>query len=175
MVREDLKTIRASLHKIKELLEPAQIPWAVFSGVAAYLYGSKRKITDVDILVRKQDLERTKKILRLLRNIDVIADLVIPTEKGEYHFFMDEEMIKKLKWKRLLGLAVPVIPVEDNIIFKALLQRQEKNGKQDITDIQNMINEANLDLKYLKKRIETYRAEKRVYPLLKSFGIIYEK
>jgi hypothetical protein len=58
---------------------------------------------------------------------------------------------------------VTEIPVEDNAVFKVILQRTGKQGKHDTEDIQHMA--AN------EKKIRKYRAEKRVKPLLKFLGI----
>ena len=64
---------------------------------------------------------------------------------------------------------MPVISVEDNIIFKAILQRSDKAGKHDIEHIRDMLKHEKIDLEYLRKRIRQCNAEKRVIPLLKQF------
>jgi len=78
----------------------------------------------------------------------------------------------RIQQRRLFAVEIPVIPVEDNIIFKAILQRTEKQGKHDIEDIRHMIKNENADLKYLKRRTRKYHAEKRVKPLLKLLKIL---
>ena len=52
------------LHIVKNRLEGTGVRWVVFAGAAAYCYGSKRKVTDIDILVKGVDLERAKAVLR---------------------------------------------------------------------------------------------------------------
>ncbi|MEM3760620.1 MAG: hypothetical protein QXZ02_05880 [Candidatus Bathyarchaeia archaeon] len=49
------------LRKVKDNLCKAGVRWAVFAGAAAYCYGSKRKVTDIDILVKEQILRRLKR------------------------------------------------------------------------------------------------------------------
>jgi len=128
--------------------------------------------TDIDILVKNVDLEISKNILKDIEGVDVIADLEIKTKEGNCRIFMDDEMIKRLQWRQLFGVTVPVVPVEDNIIFKAILQRGEAQGKHDIEDIQRMAMGEMIELDYLEKRIRKYRAEKRVRPVLKRLGIL---
>jgi len=81
-------------------------------------------------------------------------------------------MIKRTKWRKLFGISVPVIPVEDNIVFKAILQRGKDKDKHDIEDIRHMVANERIDLEYLKERIKKCRAEKRVEPLLALLGIL---
>jgi predicted nucleotidyltransferase len=76
--------------------------------------------------------------------------------------------MKRVKRKQFFGVAVPVISVEDNIIFKAILQRGEEEGKHDIDHIKDMIKHEKIDLEYLRKRVKQCKAEKRVMPLLKT-------
>jgi len=69
-------------------------------------------------------------------------------------------------------MEIPVIPVEDNVIFKAILQRTENQSKHNIEDIHCMIKNVKLVLEYLRKKIRKYHAENRVKPLLKTLGIL---
>jgi len=159
---------------MKEKLEKAEVQWVVFAGAAAYCYGSKRKVTDIDILVRLEDLGKAKAALKGMdtEGFDIVPDLKIKTNQRSCRFFMDDEMIERIRRKQLLGETVPVIPVEDNIIFKAILQRGKDQGKHDIEDIKHMATNEKIDLEYLKKKIKKYHAEKRVKPLLKKLGIL---
>jgi len=166
------KAIRFKLPTVKDRLAKACIQWVVFAGAAAHCYGSKRKVTDIDILVKDVDLEKATSALKDIEGFDVVADLEIKTNQGSCRFFMDDEMIERTQWKKLFGVTVPVIPVEDNVIFKAIVQRGEDQGKHDIEDIQQMASHEKMNLKYFEKRIQKYNAEKRVKPLLKCFGIL---
>lgn len=115
------EVVRFKLSAVRDRLMEAGVRWSVFAGATAYCYGSKREVTDIDVLVNGVDLEKAK---------------------------------------------------EDNIIFKAILQRTEKQGKHDIEDIRCMVKCENIDVEYLKKRVQKYRAEKRVNPLLKLLKIL---
>lgn len=162
------ETLGSKLRIVKDRLEGTGARWAVFAGVAAYCYGSKRKVTDIDILVRGMDLEKDKAVLRDVEGVDVVADLKINVDGETCLFFMEE----KTQWRKLFDVEIPVVPVEDNVIFKAILQRTENQGKHDIKDIRRMIKNEKIDLEYLKKRIRKYNAEKRVELLLKTLGIL---
>lgn len=158
------------LRVVKNRLDKAGVRWAVFAGAAAYCYGSKRKVTDIDILVANVDFKRAEAVLRDIGDIDVVADLKVNGETCL--FFMDEEMEEKIRWRKLFDVDVPVISVEDNVIFKAILQRTEKEGKHDLEDIRFMVKNEKIDAEYLERRIQKYHAEKRVKPLLRRLGIL---
>jgi hypothetical protein len=166
------KNARASLYEVKSKLIETGICWIIFAGAAAHCYGNRRKVTDIDILVEAEDLEKAKNVLESVEGFDIVADLKIKTNQGICLFFMDKEMVERTKWKKLFGMSVPVIPVEDNIVFKAILQRGGDKGKHDIEDIQRMVANEKIDSEYLKKRIEKCHAQKRVEPLLKLLGIL---
>ena len=166
------EVVRSKLSAVKDKLDETGIRWAVFAGAAAYCYGSKRKVTDIDILVKGVDWEKAKSVLKKIESVDVLADLKINADGETCLFFMDDEMEEKIQRRKLFNVEIPVIPVEDNIIFKAILQRTENKGKHDIKDIRRMIKNEKIDLEYLKKRIRKYHAEKRVKPLLKTLGIL---
>lgn len=164
--------IRLRLSTVKNKLEKTGVRWAVFAGAAAHCYGSKRKVSDIDVLVDGVDLEKAKEVLTNVEGVDVVADLKMNVNGETCLFFMDGEMEERIQWKRLLNVEIPVVPVEDNIIFKAILQRLQAQGKHDIEDIKHMVASEKIDSEYLEKRIRKYRAEKRVRRLLKRLGIL---
>ncbi len=167
----EVEELKSKLLKIKEIFKENNVTWMIFAGTAAYCYGSKRKITDIDILVRSIDLEKAKNALKNIKGIDIIADLKIVKNGKTYFFSMDNEMIKRIKYRKIFDVEVPLIPVEDNIILKAILQRNEKEGKHDIEDIENMIKNERIDFEYLKERIRKYQVEEIVLHVLERFGI----
>lgn len=70
--------------------------------------------------------------------LDVAGCLKLNVAGGVYSFFMNEGMVERIKLKPLLSVNVPVVPVEDNILFKAILQRREAENKFDVEDIRDM-------------------------------------
>ena len=164
------EAIRSKLLLVKDRLEEIGIPWVVFAGAAAYCYGSEREITDVDILVRCEELEKARAALAGVdfHDFDLGCGAEIEVAQSVCPFFLDDEMMEKAEWKMLFGVKIPIISVEDNIVFKAILQRGEDEGKFDIEDIKSMIDHTEVDLQYLKRRIQLSKAEKRVMPLLRA-------
>jgi len=165
------KTAATKLSVVKARLDEAGVRWAVFAGAAAHCYGSIIEVTDIDILVADDDLEKAKAALKgvSLEGFDFGAGGTIPTPQGVCSFFLDEEATKRIQRKQFLGVDVPVISVEDNILFKAILQRGAEEGKHDVEHIRDMIEHERIDLEYLRKRIKQCNAKKRVMPLLKQF------
>jgi len=158
------------LLKIKSRLRQARISWAVFAGAATSCYGSRREITDIDILVKSEDLEKAKAALKdvSMEGVDFGCGAEIDTPQSKCSFYLDDKMIERTNWRQLFGVRVPVMSVEDNIVLKAILQRGEEKGKHDIEDIETMVSHQKLDLEYLAERIRICHAEKRVNPLLRS-------
>ena len=165
------KNVSTQLSLIKNRLDKAGVRWAVFAGAAAHCYGSKIDVTDVDILVANADLDKARAALKGvdLEGFDVAAGSDISTPQGVCCFFLDDEAMKRVQRKQLFGVTVPVLSVEDNIIFKAILQRGEKEGKHDIEHIKDMVTHEKVNLEYLRKRIGRCNAEKRVMPMLRQF------
>ncbi len=130
---------------MKNRLAKAGIRWIVFAGAAAYYYGSKRKVTDIDILVKGVDLEKVEAVLRDIEGVDVVADLRMWMVKLACFSWIKQR-------RKLFHVETPVIPIEDNVIFKAILQRTEKEGKRDTEDVLFMIENEKIDLQYLKKQ-----------------------
>ena len=86
-------------------------------------------------------------------------------------FFMDEEMEKRLAYKLLCGVEVSIIPLEDNIILKAVLSRGLDQGKYDLQDIADMRKNV-IDHEYLKKRILFYNVGGIVQQTLADLNVL---
>ena len=165
--------------RLKAEFEKARITWAIFAGAAAHAYGSTRRITDIDILVKKNDMRKVESVLGLsIRNmqtkvdsIDLVFEVGIKTESKIMRFFMDEEMQKNLRYRRLYELEVPVVPLEDNIILKAALGRGSDQGKFDLQDIIDM-KKNSINHEYLKRRIKFYNVEEIVVPILSNLNVL---
>lgn len=163
--------------------------WAIFAGAAAYIYGSDRMVTDIDILIHNDDLLKASQLLQepiknkisiidkvkmeasiiSIGQIEIVANIKMQINDKVCSFFMDDEMIARIHWREFLGIKVPVISIEDNIVFKAILQRGIEMGKHDVDDIRNMIKKNVIDVDYLLKRVKKMGVEDRVIPFLKPF------
>jgi len=160
--------LHEKLSAIKGRFDEACLQWAIFAGAAAYCYGSPRRVTDIDILVRSQDLKEARSALEGLNveGFDVGKGAEMKIGRAVCRFFLEEIPAERIQRRELFGIEVPVIPVEDNIIFKAFLQRGKEEGKHDIEDIHQMIKHEKTDVEYLRERIQKCGCEERLKPIL---------
>jgi hypothetical protein len=150
-----------SLEEVARRLERAGVTWAVFAGAAAAVYGSDRPLTDVDILVsagegtrvaclfpeavvKRQEDGRVRGIELPtgsinLPAVDIIAGLTMVEGDVTYHIDLDEEMAARRTRHEIAGIEMPVIPVEDNILLKAVWGRGPEEGKHDWEDVHAML------------------------------------
>jgi len=85
-----------------------------------------------------------------LSRIEIIAGL---TEK--ICLEMDTEMIARLVNDHILGVEVPLLSLEDNLVFKAVLGRGMEVGKHDWADIEDMLAWAKeIDWEYVEWRLQ---------------------
>jgi hypothetical protein len=168
MLMQRIENLRSKLAVIKDRFDQIGVKWVIFAGVAAYCYGSNREITDIDILVKCEDLTKARIALKGvgIEGFDIVCSAEIKIDDEIYPFFLDSEMIERINWKQLFGIRVPIISVEDNIVLKAILQRGEEQGKHDVEDICFMIAHEQIDMEYLRKRIRKCKAKKRVGPVI---------
>ena len=125
--------------------------WGILAGAACYLYGSSREPTDIDILIRDEDLVEISSILNQkaitetdndgsftkirLTGIELVCRLCIKKSDRLMFFKLDEEMISHRRYMKFQKLILPVLSVEDVIILKVILQRGKEYGKFDLEDI----------------------------------------
>jgi hypothetical protein len=171
-----------SLEEIARRLDQAGIPWAVFAGAAASAYGATRPLTDVDILIAATDGERVATLFRegevmqredgsvhivQLPGFDLVAGLAWHQADATYVFDLDDAMAARLQRHEIAGVSVPVIPPEDNILFKAIAGRGPEVGKHDWEDVQAMMAHLPaLDWEYLRWRAEAGGSGRRVQQAL---------
>ena len=164
---------------------------ALFAGAAATVYGSERKVTDIDFITSN---ENYKKIIKDLKNylisickkseiidtpkakfniensvIEITPDIKIHLDKN-YKFYFDDEMISKLKEVKLNETKIKVLSPEDSIVFKSILQRGEEQGKFDIQDVEAILKNQEIDWNYLKHRAIKCDAYGRVKQLMNKLG-----
>jgi len=131
-----------SLDNIARRLDGAGIAWAVFAGAAAAAYGAARPLTDVDILVPSVEGDRVADLFpeaRVKRREDgSVEQIGLPgfdIVAGLTAMNLDAHMAARLTRHQIVGVIVPVIPPEDNILIKAILGRGPEVGKHDWEDI----------------------------------------
>ena len=140
-------------------LDGAGIPWVVFAGAAAAVYGASRPLTDVDILVPAAAGDQVLALFPkaqvksypdgrrgfVLRGFDILPGLDLMD--------LDAAMIARSLRRPIAGVSVPVIPAEDNILLKAMWGRGANEGKHDWEDVEAMMAHLPvLDWEYLRWR-----------------------
>lgn len=180
-----MSLIAGNLAIVQRLLDTQQVTWAVCAGAAAHLYGNRRPIQDVDILVAPgqlplvvQLLQRQQKAVQfdgqriLWRGIKVFDNLSIRRGSATYPFMLDELARSRLRRMPLLGAQVAVLAPEDVLLHKALLARGEAERKHDIPDAQGIMRRQPIDHDYLQQRIEAMRAAAIAPAALEQVGVI---
>lgn len=175
------------LRRVTKILDSLAFPWAIYAGAAARVYGCERPVRDVDILVPgeckiavsltfhrtfgEQHLDfhtcKVRAKTMKLEKIEISTDPRITLSKRTYYFRLDSLMAKRVRRVRLFSVKVPVVSVEDNIVFKLLLQRGFDDRKFDLQDAKVMLFKNRIDLGYLMKRSEIIGATPRIVSGLK--------
>jgi hypothetical protein len=166
-----MSLIAGNLGVVQRLLDGQQSPWAVCAGAAAHLYGNRRPLQDVDLLVMPGTLGDVVKLLQLAqkavqfdgqrilwRGIKVFDDLSIRRPGVSYPFTLDPPMVARLRRLPLLGAPVSVLSPEDVFLHKLLLDRGQNEGKHDRDDAAGIVRRQPLDAEYLALRIQLLRA-----------------
>lgn len=173
-----MSLIAGNLGVVARLLDAQSMPWAVCAGAAAHLYGDRRPIQDVDILVAQGQLPTVVKLLQqqqkavqfdgqriLWRGIKAFDDLTI--RRGTTHPFMLDNLAReRLRRMPLLGAPVAVLAPEDVLIHKLILNRNEEQRKFDLADARGIIRRQQLDADYIRTRLERMNASSYVSKLI---------
>lgn len=181
-----MSLIAGNVGFIQRLFDEQQVAWAVCAGAAAHLYGNRRPIQDVDILVGPGQLKTIIDLLQtrqktvqcdgqriIWRSIKFFDDLSIRQGSYLHPFELDEAMIAKFRRLPLLGANVSVLAPEDVLIHKLLLRRGESQGKHDVVDAAGIVRRQQLDYDYLHHRIKTMQAEERANEALGLVDLTY--
>jgi hypothetical protein len=158
--------------------------WGVFAGAAAHLYGNRRPIQDVDLVVMSGQLSTVVQLLQssgkavqfdgqriIWRGIKIFDDLMIRRNGGTFPLSLDAPMQAHLRKMPLLGAPVSVVAPEDVVAHKLLLDRGSSHGKYDQVDVEGVLRRQTLDLDYLRERIGLMRAESQLMGRLREIGV----
>lgn len=180
-----MSLIAGNLGVVQRLLDAHAMQWAVCAGAAAHLYGDRRPIQDIDILVTPGQLPTVVKLLQsqnkavqfdgqriLWRGIKAFDDLTIKRQGHTYPFTLDEAAQSRLRRLPLLGARVAVLAPEDVLLHKLLLGRGEAERKHDLPDAAGIVRRQPLDLDYLRQRMETMRANGTATAALAQLGVV---
>ncbi len=183
-----MSLIAGNLGVVQRLLDASKQPWGVCAGAAAHLYGNRRPIQDVDLLVMRGQLPNVVQLLQsaqkavqfdgqriLWRGIKVFDDLSIRRSGKNYPFLLDSPMIERLRRMSLLGAQVQVLAPEDVLLHKLLLDRGEKEGKHDQVDAEGILRRQTISPEYLLERLRLLGAEVLLRPRLEELGVTLDQ
>ncbi len=182
-----MSLLAGNLGAVQRLLDEAGLGWGVCAGAAAHLYGVRRPIENVDILLPPGRLYQVRNLLDrrghtaqynghilLWRGIKLFDDLSVTIAGRRHPFLMDTLMETRLRRQMLLGSRVLVLAPEDVLVHKALLTQADRSpGKHHYEDFLSIIRKQGetLDLDYLLHRLEVCQARQQIQSLLKEAGL----
>jgi len=165
---------------VAKKLNDAHIDWMIGGSGCLFLLGNKRFPGDVDIFIPDDQHDKVDQIFEIksythqssagpVRNSNFGGGHDIQfTSHVEYNFDKHYEykitgpVISKIISFKYDEIVLYLLPPEDSILIKALLQRGASEGKSDLEDIKNFTDIYELDRLYLNDRIKELGAEKRV-------------
>ena len=179
-----MSLIAGNLGFVQRLLDASGLAWGVCAGAAAHLYGDRRPIQDVDILVQTGQLSQVVQLLQnaqkavqfdgqriLWRGIKVFDDLTLRQKGVVYAYTLDAPMVAHLRQLPLLGARVGVLAPEDVLIHKLLMGRGSEQGKNDHADAAGIVRRQTFDSAYLAERLRLTNAGQTVIDKLKELGV----
>jgi hypothetical protein len=182
-----MSLIAGNLGFVQRLLDTSGLSWGVCAGAAAHIYGDRRPIQDVDILVQPGQLSQVVQLLQgaqkavqfdgqriLWRGIKVFDDLTVRQRGAVYAYTLDAPMVSHLRVLPLLGARVGVLAPEDVLIHKLLMGRGAEQGKHDNADAAGIVRRQTFDSVYLVERLRLTGAGAGMVAKLKELGVEVE-
>ena len=182
-----MSLLAGNLGAVQGLLDEAGLSWGICAGAAVHLYGVRRPIENVDILLPLGRLQQVRNLLArkghaaqydghilLWRGIKLFDDLSVTIAGRRFIFLMDTLMESRLRRQMLLGSRVLVLAPEDVLAHKALLTLGDRSpGKHHREDLLAVVQrqKETLDLAYLARRLELCQARQQVQALLEEAGL----
>lgn len=179
-----MSLIAGNLGVIQRLLDGEGALWGVCAGAAAHLYGNRRPIQDVDLLVGKGHLPAIVRMLQsqnkvvqfdgqriLWRGIKVFDDISVREDRTTYPFIFDDAMRDHRRKMSLLGAMVQILSPEDVLLHKLLLNRGAALNKHDLVDAEGIVRRQQLDAEYLRYRLTAMQAAERLCKPLEDLNI----
>lgn len=178
-IKEFVSRFPDIIHVAKKLNE-ASIKWMIGGSGCLFLLGNKRTPDDVDIFITDDEHDRVDEMFKIksytytsavesVRNsnfdgghdIQFTSHVEFNLDK-HYQYKITRPVLDKRISFDCNGTTVYLLPPEDPVLIKALLQRGVAEGKSDLEDIQKFTEVYRLDKDYLLERIRELGAENRV-------------
>lgn len=184
------------VYAVTDRLIAAGIGFGVYSGSQAILLAGHRPLNDVDIwfdYAKIDQLLGTFPEAEFLDRRDAGPDsaydgVVVNLGEGDkvqamsgtftyaggvrYPLQWDEQVERHARFQNLGGLYTYFVDPVETVVFKAISQRGEEQGKHDISDIVAIAGHIDIDMEYLFWRIHSSQSWRRVVPLLSRLGVI---
>ena len=154
------------LGETADALERGKVPHVFMGGLASAALGRPRWTHDIDIFVKPEDRERVLEVLaaegfrtqqtnpqwlyKALKH-DVLVDVIFLSD-GQV--VLDDEMVRRARRADVAGRVVPVIPVEDLIVIKALVFKER--APRHWYDALALLQREDIDWDYLVERALRY-------------------
>lgn len=177
-----MSLLAGNLGIIRKLLEDHATVWGICGGAASHLYGNRRPIRNIDILIPPATIKPVMDLMHAAKRVgqfdgrrilwggvSIFDNLSFRDEEGEHPFFLDQLMVKHLRPMHLLGSRVMVLAPEDIIAHKMLFRRGAEHRANDYEDVVAIARRHTLDLAYLKQRLQLFNA----HALLKWYEQAY--
>ena len=165
------------LYDVLEQLNQNNIDWAIGGSGCLFLLGNERIPDDVDIFLRADQHDLADKVFNIqsfqytseterVRNsnpggahaMQLTSNLQLTIENKKYDLSLSEKTLAH----RIKIQDYFLMPPEEVVLIKLLLQRGPEVGKYDIEDIEKFKAVYKLDNMYLKDRIVELDATERV-------------
>lgn len=197
----NMRNTKAALQWIVTILRKHKIPFQISGGFAARVYGSKRKLADIDIEIPEKDFQKivpdVRKYIQFGPKIykdhewdTLFMKLKYKGQNIEFDGAYKRKMFsaKTKKWinirsdyskakrKRVYGMLVPIISKDHLIKHKKILMR--KVDKEDLKYLENREQNSSIVKKGYTKIAQAYHKQRDRYvndTLLKKFAKNVEK
>lgn len=178
---DEFKIKFPTLTGILEKLTEHGIDWMIGGSGCLFLLGNDRTPDDVDIFIKSGQHDKADQIfgiksfvymspLEHVRNsnptgdhsLQLTSNLKITVGNKIYDLDITPEMFEQSQ----VSDGIRLLPPEDVLLIKALLQRGVDVNKHDIEDIKKFESIYSINNQYLKKRIDSLDAEERVHGII---------
>lgn len=179
-----MSLIAGNLGIMQRLLDEHELMWGVYAGAAAHIYGNRRPIKNIDILVPNgqirtvvECMQKAKRVVQfdgrriMWSGINIADNLNVQRTDGTYHFSMDAAMVEHLRRMPLLGSRVFILAPEDVLVHKLLMERGVDHAEKDQSDAAAIAGKQQFDAEYIEQRLKVINATDTLLPRLREIGV----
>lgn len=173
------------------ILNENNIQYLIGGSGSLFLLGNKRIPDDVDIYIQDKDHDKVDELFGItsfqyksktedVRNsnpendhsIQITSHLNITIHSTTYNLQITDEVLNNKIRVAFQNTEFFLLPTEDVLLIKAILQRGKDVGKNDLEDIYNYIKIHPINKTYLNARISALKAEDRVGNIFNTHDLV---